>query len=537
MNRSVSLRLMHFSNASMRNYKTVKFAKGMSQLRDQHKRDREIISNKRQEEKEAIEQARKKALAAIPPIILFKLSCPGCGAKYQHKLPGSPGYLPYETMMTWKPSISLACERCETLADSEHHNMYSISEKRFKRLVEELATKKALGLVICDIVGFPSLLPPNLENIFPPGSPLILVLNKCDVLTESVAQMEIVKRYYELLVSKWAHHTTMKFIDIHFVSAKTGSGLPELAQIIQNYMYGEHMSADLEFCYLMGVTNVGKSTLFNKLVPLLNNRVKSIGTVTESPLPGTTVNKIVCPIFPAPSSKHKKLNTNITDSLNQKAHKLEKLMVLAEHDQSSDWFTSQIDTQLQEYAGVKVMVDTPGVLANDVIPETACFSGHRIYQHDVVLQPGQCLSLGWYKIYYVRGNIGVQLYVNVPLATEMDVITDVDDASLSYTDSGDKLCNKVYLIQSINLPQKLSQNSPTADICMSSLGWASVRLSQNDDVTIVVYGPRVEDIFIRRPGFSLHLPTRLGGKVYPSTDGKFVEPRRNVRLDKSDEYT
>ena len=503
MQGSLCRRLIYFSNTTARHYKTVKSTHGMSQLRDLHKREREIHLNKRKKEKETLDRAKKEALAAIPPLVLFKLSCPGCGAKYQHKLSEKPGYIEYEKMMTWKPSIFLPCERCEKLAGSDHHQMYSISEDRFKKLLLEMAEKRALGLVVCDIVGFPASLPPDIDKMFPPNAPLILIVNKCDVLTDSTAQMEIVEEYYRLLISKWAHHKALKFNDVLFVSAKTGLGIPELAMFIQNQMYGNQMKTDYDFCYLLGVTNVGKSSLFNKLAPLLNNKVKSIGNVTESSVPGTTVSNIISPILPIKSFKNTQDFT--TDNLNRKANKLEKLMTQPE-ESTSNWFKSQIDLQLQNMSGIKLMVDTPGVLAKDALPESTYSSQHKIYRQDVLLEPGQCLSFGWYKMYYVRGNVCLKLGVNTPPQSNMEVIKDVEDATLQHTETGMKLCNKLYLIQSINLPQKKSRNSPVADICMGSFGWISVRLPHEDDVTVVVFGPRLEDIFIRRPGLSLHLP-------------------------------
>ena len=511
---SISRRLL----LQVRCYKTVRVADGLSHLRDDHKRERQINLDKAKEEKEAKMKAiqlekeeKKKKAAATPPLVTFKLSCPGCGAKYQHDHSDKAGYLEYSTMMGWDARSSLPCERCERVADSEHHQMYSISETRFSKLLRKISQKKALGVVICDIIGFPSSLPPDLSNIYPPGSPIILCLNKCDVLAASAGKMNIIQQFYRPLIEKWEKQNNLRFNEIIFASGKTGVGLPELALHIQQYIHGDKYCNDLDFCYLLGVTNAGKSTLFNKLSPLMNYKLKSIGNVTESPLPGTTVSNISSVIQPPPQiTKHKKHST--AQILHKKVHQLEKLITPSdmppdlEENSLSAWFKIKIDEQLTGNTEEKILIDTPGVLAYNSIPESVFACQHKIYNRTVELEPGSCLSFGWYKVYYVRGNVCLKLGINVPSLVDYDITSDVSDASVGESDTGVQLCNKLYVMSGLHIKTRPNRSRATGDICLGNLGWISVHLPPGDDVTVLVCGPRLEDIHYRTPGFHINVP-------------------------------
>ena len=502
----------------VRNYRTVRVSDGLSNLRDDYLREKQMHRDKIGETKKAEKAAalkkredEKKKAASTPPLVTFGLRCPGCGAKYQYESSDKAGYVEHSTMMHWDASSALPCERCEKVSGSEVHKMYSISESRFTILLRKISQRRALGVVVCDVLSFPSSLPPNLPDIYPPGSPIILCLNKCDTLASSPGKMNIVQQYFRPLIEKWENQNNFRFNEIIFASGKTGFGLPELALHIQLYVHGDKYSSDLDFCYLLGVTSAGKSTLFNKLSPLLNNKLKSIGNVTESPLPGTTVSDINTVIEPPPEiTRHKKHST--AQMLHQKVNKLEKLVTPSdlppdfEDSSVNSWFKSRIDQQLKGGTNEKMLIDTPGVLAYNSIPESVFAGQHKIYKRTVELDPGSCLSFGWYKVYYARGSASLKLGVNVSPIMKHEIISEVSDSSLGMTETGVKLCNKLFIMNGPRVNAGSARNRVTGDICMGNLGWISVHLPAGDDVTILVFGPRLEDIQYRTPGFNLHIP-------------------------------
>ena len=523
----------------VRNYKTVRVTDGLSHLREDHKRERQMSLDKQNEEKrlrkEAIqlkkEEERIKA-ASVPPLVSFKLSCPGCGAKYQHEKPEKAGYLEYSTMMSWDAASSLPCDRCEKVSDSEYHQMYSISEMRFSRLLQKISQTKSLGVIVCDILGFPSSLPPDLSKIYPPGSPIILCLNKCDILANSGGQMNIIEQYYRPHIEKWEKQNKLRFNEIVFSSGRTGTGLPELALHIQQYIHGDKYRKDLDFCYLLGITNAGKSTLFNKLSPLVNNKIKCIGNVTESPLPGTTVSNISSIIQPPPKITKRK-NRSVDQLLDRKVSKLENLVAPSETPPDlagtshSTWFKSRIDQQLMGTNGEKMLMDTPGVLANDSIPEAVFACQHKIYNQTIELDPGSCLSFGWYKVYYVRGSVSLKLGINMPSVINHEIISEPSDSSVGFTDSGVELCNKLYVMNG-NKSRAARNYAATGDISLGNVGWISVHLTSEDDVTVLVFGPRLEDIHYRTPGFHFKVPKLHHHRVRNSSSKKLGQIKFDV---------
>lgn len=519
------------SYIQLRTVQTIRTKDGLSHLRDVHKQQRSNRFEKQkqqhvkwkqdQEQRKQEQEQKQKRKASVsltePPLVSFKLSCPGCGARYQYKDSDTAGYVPHEKMMGWDSKSSLNCDRCNLLVESNDTKMYIISEERFKKVVEVIANTSSLGVIVCDIVGFPASLPPLIDKIYPLGAPVILYLNKCDILGASPARMEIIENYYRPTVTKWEVRNNFKFNDVIFGSGKTGLGLPELAVSIQKYVHRNKSLSEKDFCYLLGNINVGKSTLFNKLGPLLNNKLKTLGNATESSLPGTTVRNISSVIAPPPKLAYLNgLNRpdNIDHKLNKKDNQLSELMsqsvdtVPRSTKTVSSWFKSMIDLQLKDTTGDKLLIDTPGVAPSNSIAESVFACHHKLYCRFMTLEPGQCLSFGWYKLYFVQGIISVNIAINAPPEFPPKIITRVEDETVGYTDHGVKLNNKLYVLQGL-YTKKVHSNPRrkyrTGDICLGNFGWVSFDITPGDSISVVVFGPREEDLTYRTPGFGFNL--------------------------------
>ena len=502
--------------SNVRLYKTVRAKRGITglkQINDRHhkviyevkqQKRANIYQEKATEQKEKAESANETEL----PMIAYKLDCPGCGAKYQHNNSEKPGFLPYDTMATWDSKSPVPCERCTGASDTEFHQMYSIDEARFKRIIKKIGSRRSVGVVVCDIVGFPGTLPPDIEKIYPAQTPIVLCLNKCDVLASSAKQLQIVQEYYRLLVEKWEKTSRFTFTDLVFTSARTGTGLPELSLLIQQYMY-EQEFGEFDFCYLIGMTNAGKSTMFNKLSPLLSNRMRCIGNVTESPLPGTTVKNINSPVDPP---EHSIKATG--KSVYKRADVLHRL--LSDQDESTDqgyahWFKSKIDLQLANTTNTKMIIDTPGVLPENAIPEATFTCQSEVTSKTVSLHPGEVLSFGWYKVFYVRGNTSVNFRINSPMVSSHEILYSPPKDVLNISPDGTELQNKLYVMHNINNFGR----GPVGDIVLGNFAWVSVGLGLGEDITVCVLGPRLEDISYRTPAFSLRVPRAEMVKTEP----------------------
>ena len=78
----------------------------------------------------------------------------------------------------------------------------------------------------------------------------------------------------------------LKPIDVLFVSAHKGTGMPEAMEAIEHYRKGKDV-------YVVGCTNVGKSTFINRII----KQVTGEGDViTTSHFPGTTLDMIEIPL-------------------------------------------------------------------------------------------------------------------------------------------------------------------------------------------------------------------------------------------------
>jgi len=120
---------------------------------------------------------------------------------------------------------------------------------------------------------------------FAGGNPVVLLVNKIDLLPDDVSFVRI-----EKWIRTEARHRGLEPVAVHLVSAHSGLNLKKVAESI------ESLRGDRDL-FIMGQSNVGKSSLVNRLWPLLNKQSVGKPAVTVSQVPGTTVATIGMP-FP-----------------------------------------------------------------------------------------------------------------------------------------------------------------------------------------------------------------------------------------------
>ena len=108
---------------------------------------------------------------------------------------------------------------------------------------------------------------------------IILAANKLDLLPK-----QINKRRVKEWLKKSARKYGLEAEDVVLISADKGWGIEELLQSINQYRNNEDV-------YIVGTTNVGKSTLINKLIEI---SVGEKDVVTR--FPGTTLDMIDIPL-------------------------------------------------------------------------------------------------------------------------------------------------------------------------------------------------------------------------------------------------
>ena len=212
--------------------------------------------------------------------------CRGCGVMLQVQDPNRLGYLPDRDMKV--------CQRCFQLTHYNDALNLTVSTQDYVRMLSELKTKRALILLMVDVLDFPSSLFPDLHQLLSHRSVVLIVGNKTDLLSDA-EKGEIWTKYSEFILSEAKRSSLQgcKIKGVHFISAKTGHGMDKLVDYIMKD-WGNR--GDI---YLLGCTNVGKSSLFNQLMKLIcgSDKLDHTSPATISRWPGTTLDLLKFPLM------------------------------------------------------------------------------------------------------------------------------------------------------------------------------------------------------------------------------------------------
>ncbi|MBF0714723.1 ribosome biogenesis GTPase YqeH [Gemelliphila palaticanis] len=214
-----------------------------------------------------------------------KFSCIGCGIEIQTEDKNKQGYLPLSVV---DKSIEghLICQRCFRL---KHHNEVSdveLGAEDFYKLIKSLSKKDALIVKVVDIFDFSGSWIEDVTDIVGKNKDIVLVANKMDLLPKSVKENKVKQWLYKIMKQKG-----IKVKDIILISAIKNHGVEELAHALDYHRNKKDV-------YIVGATNVGKSTLINKLIELTSG---DKNVITTSHFPGTTLDMIEIPLDKATS--------------------------------------------------------------------------------------------------------------------------------------------------------------------------------------------------------------------------------------------
>jgi len=277
------------------------------------------------------------------------LSCPACGVRFQDQHENKPGFLPSdkyeiqqklnelqhrkERLMEWtaddevdwliddrndenssldKPfdveemtkdleKVSkkrVICKRCHGLqnhgqVDESLRVGFSddslLSQENFVNLLSPIRSKSAVVIAIVDLFDFSGSILPELDSIVG-DNPVFIAANKADLLPTQLSQLRI---------ETWVRDE-LKYLDINcvlnkggavrLVSCKTGYGVVSLLDKAREM--AEERDCDI---YVIGAANAGKSSFLNFFLDRKKKKKRAgdtnakKGTITTSPLPGTTL--------------------------------------------------------------------------------------------------------------------------------------------------------------------------------------------------------------------------------------------------------
>ena len=206
--------------------------------------------------------------------------CIGCGAPIQTKYKDRLGYTPQSALEKGMETGELYCQRCFRLRHYNEITDVQLTDDDFLRLLHEVGDSNALVVNVVDIFDFNGSVIPGLPR-FVAGNDVLLVGNKKDILPKSVKTSKVAQ-----WLTERAHEEGLRPVDVVLISAQNKQAIKDLIDKIEHCRKGRDV-------YVVGVTNVGKSTLINAIIQEITGDKEII---TTSRFPGTTLDKIEIPL-------------------------------------------------------------------------------------------------------------------------------------------------------------------------------------------------------------------------------------------------
>ena len=209
-----------------------------------------------------------------------ELFCIGCGAAIQTTDKTQAGFTPSSALEKGLETGQVYCQRCFRLRHYNEISDVNILDDDFIKLLHEVGESDALVVNVIDIFDFNGSVIPGLSR-FVSGNDVLLVGNKKDILPKSVKDGKVTQ-----WLTERAHEVGLRPVDVVLTSAQNKQAIKELMDKIESHRKGRDV-------YVVGVTNVGKSTLINAIIQEITGD-KDI--ITTSRFPGTTLDKIEIPL-------------------------------------------------------------------------------------------------------------------------------------------------------------------------------------------------------------------------------------------------
>lgn len=203
-------------------------------------------------------------------------SCAGCGVALQTESKDKAGYLP-QSALERDPVI---CQRCFRIRNYNEASSIAVDQDDFLKLLGTIGTTNSLVVHIVDLFDFEGSLISGLQR-FVGNNPVLLVVNKIDLLPKAMNANRI-----RNWVQQQAKAAGLRTVDVVLCSAKRNIGFERVIEAIDHYRGNRDV-------YVVGATNVGKSTLINRLIRDYSDMEQEL---TTSRYPGTTLDAIHIPL-------------------------------------------------------------------------------------------------------------------------------------------------------------------------------------------------------------------------------------------------
>ena len=207
---------------------------------------------------------------------MTEIRCYGCGAIIQSADTKKPGYVPESALSKEK----ILCQRCYKLMHYHQKMESHLTKDDFLHVLQTVGEKDCLVVYIVDLFDFNGSLVPGLMRHIGYNDVLVLA-NKRDILPKSLKEHRL-----NTWVRRQFKEYGIKPLDVVITSGKKNMNFDEIFDKIDEYRHGRDV-------YVVGITNVGKSTFINRM---LKNYSDASNLITTSEFPGTTLDLIKIPL-------------------------------------------------------------------------------------------------------------------------------------------------------------------------------------------------------------------------------------------------
>lgn len=204
------------------------------------------------------------------------LYCQGCGAAIQTTNPNEAGYTPNSSLN----KETVLCQRCFKLKHYNEIQDVSVTDSDFLKMISQIRDVKGLVVHLIDIFDVDGSMIKSLARIVG-DKQVILVGNKVDLLPKSTNKGKLIN-----WLKKSAKDAGIKVQAVYLISSIKGQGIDVLTAAIESTRNSQDV-------YVVGTTNVGKSTFINRLI---QQTTGDENVITTSYFPGTTLGFIEIPL-------------------------------------------------------------------------------------------------------------------------------------------------------------------------------------------------------------------------------------------------
>jgi len=209
-----------------------------------------------------------------------ELRCIGCGAVIQSSDESKAGYVPNSVLQKADVNSEIYCKRCFRLRHYNEVSDVELTSDDFLGMLNEISDTNALIVNVVDIFDFNGTVISGMSR-FAGDNPILLVGNKVDLLPKSLK----IGKMRQWLTER-IHEFGIRPVDVTLISALKKDSVDELLKLIEKHRGKRDV-------YVVGTTNVGKSTIINQII---SSSIDEENLITTSYFPGTTLGKIEIPL-------------------------------------------------------------------------------------------------------------------------------------------------------------------------------------------------------------------------------------------------